>query len=182
MAINRFQELALITRCVAADDRNAFGQFVDAYSESLRRFLLGLTKGDSALADDLAQETFLKAYLSIRSLEGVTRFRSWLFRIAYNVFLDYTRSKRPTADTDTTAAAMKLSDTTDCGMRMDLYKALAILSPIERSCITLQLTDGYKIDKIAEITGLSPNTVKSHLSRGKFKLSNYLKQNGYDKR
>ena len=99
MAINRFQELALIPRCVAADDRNAFGQLVDAYSESLRRFLLGLTKGDSALADDLAQETFLKAYLSIRSLEGVTRFRSWLFRIAYNEFVSDLRRRSRLSNT-----------------------------------------------------------------------------------
>ena len=100
MTINRFQELALITRCVAADDRNAFGQLVGVYSESLRRFLLGLTKGDAALADDLAQETFLKAYLSIRSLEGVTRFRTWLFRIAYNEFVNNLRRKRKIDTTD----------------------------------------------------------------------------------
>lgn len=94
MAINRFQELTLITRCVAADDRNAFGQLVDVYSESLRRFLLGLTKGNASWPTTLRQETFLKAYLSIRSLEGVTRFRTWLFRIAYNEFVNNLRRER----------------------------------------------------------------------------------------
>ncbi|MDY5927807.1 MAG: sigma factor-like helix-turn-helix DNA-binding protein, partial [Prevotella sp.] len=50
----------------------------------------------------------------------------------------------------------------------------------ERSCITLQLIDGYSIDKISDITGLAQGTVKSHLSRGKEKLASYLKRNGYD--
>lgn len=177
-----FSDMSLVMQVAVFHNKRAFDRLVMKYQSPLRRFFIAQTLGDEQLSDDLAQDTFIKAYINIGKFAGRSSFSTWLFRIAYNVFLDHTRSKRPTADTDTTAAAMKLSDTTDCGMRMDLYKALAILSPIERSCITLQLTDGYKIDKIAEITGLSPNTVKSHLSRGKFKLSNYLKQNGYDKR
>jgi RNA polymerase sigma-70 factor (ECF subfamily) len=65
---------------------------------------------------------------------------------------------------------------------MDLYAALALLKPDERSCITLQLIDGYDIQKIAEITGIKEGTVKSHLSRGKEKMATYLKNNGYDRR
>lgn len=57
-------------------------------------FLLSLTKGDVSLVDDLAQETFIKAYLSVRSLEGITRFHTWLFRIAYNEFVSHTRRVR----------------------------------------------------------------------------------------
>jgi len=56
-----------------------------------------------------------------------------------------------------------------------------LLKPDERTCITLQLIDGHQIDKIAEITGIPENTVKSHLRRGKEKMVNYLKQNGYDR-
>ena len=65
---------------------------------------------------------------------------------------------------------------------MDLHSALALLKPDERSCITLQLIDGYDIQKIAEITGIKEGTVKSHLSRGKEKMATYLKKNGYDRR
>ena len=95
--LTRLQELSLIARCIAADDRQAFGLLVEAYSDPLRRFVLSLTKGDVALADDLAQDTFLKAYLSIRTLNGITRFRTWLFRIAYNEFITHTRRSRPAA-------------------------------------------------------------------------------------
>ena len=65
---------------------------------------------------------------------------------------------------------------------MDLYAALALLKPDERTCITLQLIDGYDIQKIAEITGIKEGTVKSHLSRGKEKMATFLKNNGYDRR
>ena len=92
--VTRLQELSLIARCVATDDRRAFGQLIAAYSDGIRRFLLSLTRGDVSLVDDLAQETFIKAYLSIRSLEGISRFKTWLFRIAYNEFVSHTRRTR----------------------------------------------------------------------------------------
>jgi RNA polymerase sigma-70 factor (ECF subfamily) len=65
---------------------------------------------------------------------------------------------------------------------MDIHTALALLKPDERTCITLQLIDGYDIKTVAEITGMKEGTVKSHLSRGKEKLANYLRQNGYGRR
>ena len=64
---------------------------------------------------------------------------------------------------------------------MDISTALAQLKEDERTCITLQLIDGYAINDIVDITGMKANTVKSHLLRGKEKLTDYLKQNGYDR-
>ena len=100
-------------------------------------------------------------------------------RIAYNVFYDYTRRNRPTEDVD---VIPQRSGSDNSSLKMDLYAALALLKPDERTCITLQLIDGYDIAGIAKITGLKEGTVKSHLSRGKEKLANYLRQNGYDGR
>jgi RNA polymerase sigma-70 factor (ECF subfamily) len=100
-------------------------------------------------------------------------------RIAYNVFYDYTRRNRPTEDVD---VIPQRSGSDNSSLKMDLYAALALLKPDERTCITLQLVDGYDIAGIAKITGLKDGTVKSHLSRGKEKLANYLRQNGYDGR
>jgi RNA polymerase sigma-70 factor (ECF subfamily) len=98
-------------------------------------------------------------------------------RIAYNVFYDYTRSKKQTEDID--VVQERTGSQVQTSLKMDLYYALALLKPDERTCITLQLIDGYDIVKIAEITQIKEGTVKSHLSRGKEKLANYLKQNGY---
>jgi len=64
---------------------------------------------------------------------------------------------------------------------MDLYTSLAQLREEERTCITLQLIDGYQIDEIAGIMKMPTGTVKSHLKRGKEKLADYLRQNGYDR-
>ena len=68
------------------------------------------------------------------------------------------------------------------GLKMDLIEALSVLSPAERTCVNLQLMDGQPINKIAEITGMAEGTIKSHLSRGKSKLANYLRKNGYDRK
>lgn len=70
--ISKIEELSLIARCVAGDSREAFGRLVVAYEGGLRRFLLNLTLNDASLTDDLAQESFLKAYLSIRSFKGIS--------------------------------------------------------------------------------------------------------------
>ena len=98
-------------------------------------------------------------------------------RIAYNVFYDYTRTHKQLADMDSVPERQSPQESPT--LKMDIYHALALLKPDERTCITLQLIDGYDIMKIAEITQIKEGTVKSHLSRGKEKLANYLKQNGY---
>ncbi len=177
MAINRFQELALITRFVAADDRNAFGQLVDAYSESLRRFLLGLTKGDSALADDLAQETFLKAYLSIRSLEGVTRFRSWLFRIAYNEFVSDLRRRSRLSNTseDIPDIADETPDETPISAD-NLTEAIAQLPETQRAVVQLFYYEDFPVARISSITSLPETTVRSHLFRARNRLAVILEK------
>jgi RNA polymerase sigma-70 factor (ECF subfamily) len=79
-------------------------------------------------------------------------------------------------------SAMSATSDSHSSFKMDLYAALALLKPDERTCITLQLIDGYDIQKITEITGIKEGTVKSHLSRGKDKMATYLKNNGYDRR
>lgn len=64
---------------------------------------------------------------------------------------------------------------------MDLYQALQQLTETERTCVSLQLMEGQSIERIAEITAMNANTIKSHLARGKKKLVTYLKANGYDR-
>ena len=87
--ITRIEEIKLITRCVTLDDRRAFAKLVDEFSPGLRRFIFNLTLGDAALTDDIAQETFLKAYTSLRSFRGLARFRTWLYTIACRQLADY---------------------------------------------------------------------------------------------
>ena len=172
-------DISLVAQVAVFGNKRAFDELVRRYQSPVRRFFLSQTLGDSQLSDDLAQDTFIKAYTNIRSFKGLASFQTWLMRIAYNVFYDYTRSNHPTEDVDVIPQRGGRCD--NSSLKMDLYAALALLKPDERTCITLQLIDGYDIAGIAKITGLKDGTVKSHLSRGKEKLATYLRQNGYDK-
>ena len=174
-----FSDIALVTQVAMFHNKKAFDQLVRKYQSPVRRFFLNQTGGDQQLSDDLAQETFIKAYTHITNFKGISGFSTWLMRIAYNVFYDEIRSRKQTDDIDTTAVKNTSSSTAEAGLKMDIYAALALLKPDERTCITLQLIDGYPIDQISKITGMNDNTVKSHLKRGKDKLAIYLKENGY---
>ena len=184
-------DISLVAQVAVFGNRRAFDELVRRYQSPVRRFFLSQTLGDSQLSDDLAQDTFIKAYTNIRSFKGLASFQTWLMRIAYNVFYDYVRKEKvkvnseqlsPDAITvERMAAANSSLFTLNSSLKMDLYAALALLKPDERTCITLQLIDGYDIAGIAKITGFKDGTVKSHLSRGKEKLATYLRQNGYDR-
>lgn len=172
-------DLSLVAQVAVFGNKRAFDELVRRYQSPVRRFFLNLTLGDEQLSDDLAQDTFIKAYLNIGKFRAMASFQTWLMRIAYNVFYDYTRSRKLTDDIDHQPETPVQQNPT---LKMDVYAALALLKPDERTCITLQLIDGYDIQKIAEITGIKEGTVKSHLSRGKEKMATFLKNNGYDRR
>ena len=171
-------DFALVTQVTMLGNHRAFDQLVVRYQSPVRRFFLHQTLGDASLSDDLAQDTFIKAWRNIGSFRAMSSFQTWLMRIAYNVFYDYVRSRKTTSDIDNVAEPMT-NGNSNPSLQMDLYHALSLLKPDERTCITLQLVDGYKIDQIAKITNMKEGTVKSILFRGKEKLTKYLKQNGY---
>ena len=171
-------DLSLLTQATVFHNKRAFGQLVEKYQSPIRRFFLNQMGGDNQLSDDLAQDTFVKAYVNIGQFRGGSSFSTWLYRIAYNVFYDYTRTHKLTEQIDQ-AVALRQANSADTALRLDLQQALSILSPAERSCITLQLMEGQPIDQISAITEMAEGTVKSHLSRGKQKLAMYLRKNGY---
>ena len=179
--MEKLSDLSLVTKVVMLHDRKSFDLLVKKYQSPIRGFFLRQTMGDVQLSDDLAQDTFVKAYTHLASFKGAANFSTWLYRIAYNVWYDYTRSHKVTQDMETPAVARKNAQGTNSALKMDLLNALRILSENERTCITLQLMEGLPIDKIVEVTGMAQGTIKSHLSRGKSKLASYLKQNGYDR-
>lgn len=172
-------ELKLVARCVLFDDREAFGQLVEAYQSEIRRFFCNLTCGDIALSDDLAQETFIKAYLNIRNFKGMARFRTWLYRIAYNEYYSELRKRREAACGDD-GLPDRLSDENleaSAGARMDVTRALQQLSGIERTVTVLFYINDKPLKEIAAITGLPEGTVKSHLSRAKGKMARFFVAN-----
>ena len=94
-------DISLVAQVVVFHNTRAFDQLVKKYQSPVRRFFLHQTCGDSELSDDLAQDTFIKAYTNIASFKNLSSFSTWLYRIAYNVFYDYIRSRKEMADLDT---------------------------------------------------------------------------------
>ncbi|MDD7317537.1 MAG: sigma-70 family RNA polymerase sigma factor [Prevotella sp.] len=180
--MDKMGDLTLVSRVAVFQDKRAFDALVRKYQSPVRRFFLAQTLGDSQLCDDLAQDTFVKAYTKITSFQGKSSFKTWLFRIAFNVMYDYRRANRITDEIDHCAVSGTASAERDMQLGLDVYSAMSMLKPTERTCVALQLIDGYAIDEIAHIMDMPEGTVKSHLSRGKTKLATYLKQNGYGKR
>lgn len=166
------EEFKLITRCIAADDRDAFGRLVEAYQDSLRRYLLNLTLGDACLTDDLAQETFIKAWSSIRSFKGLAKFRTWLFRIAWNEYISYRRREHPSDDLDTPGVDVAYADMHSATeARMDVQVALKVLSDKERTVVLLFYLEEMPVKKVVEITGIPEGTVKVYLKRAREKMA-----------
>jgi len=169
----KLDELTLIARCVAGDDRRAFAQLVNRYESPLRQFLLGLTGGDECLTADLAQETFIKAWRNMRSWRGIAGFKTWLYAIAVNEFRSYVRSQRPYTDempdlpTDSVDVAVDAT--------IDLQTALRRLSDAQREVVLLFYCEDMPLKRISAITGMPEGTVKSHLSRARAILTKILK-------
>jgi len=176
-------DLSLVTQVAVFHNKRAFDQLVRKYQSPVRRFLLNLTAGNEALSDDLAQETFLKAYTNIGQFRGLASFKTWLLRIAYNVFYDDRRRTANSEQSEMSDVILLTHGVSSMSRdeKMDIHHAMSLLKNEERTCITLQLIDGYPIDEIAHITNMPQNTVKSHLRRGKEKLTTYLRENGYDR-
>lgn len=179
--MKKIEEKAWIAQAVVFHSRTAFGHLVEKYQAQVRRFFLSQTLGDTQLSDDLAQDTFVKAYVNISRFRGEASFSTWLYRIAYNVYYDYVKTLHNTDSIDTYAVTGRAARSVDSGLQMDLNKALALLTANERTCVVLQLMEGQPIDTIAAVTGMPQGTIKSHLSRGKKKMADYLRNNGYER-
>ena len=154
--------------------RETFITYVEREQEALRGFLLALCCGNKDDADDLAQDTLVKAYLSTAGYQDKGRFRSWLFKIAHNTFLNHKAGCRTMESIDE-ARTLVSSSSADAGFQhQSLYLALRTLPPKERSAITLFYLNGYNIREIATITDTSEDAVKKQLSRGRDKLREKL--------
>ncbi|MDL2227725.1 RNA polymerase sigma factor [Odoribacter sp. OttesenSCG-928-L07] len=171
-------ELSLIAKVVVENDSRAFEKLVKKYQSQIRRYFLNQTLGNAALSDDLAQETFIKAYLNLTSFKSLSGFSTWLYKIAFNTFYDHIRKeKNHNKEIEYENIAPQSEKIHN---NIDIYNAMKILKEVERSCISLFYMDDLSIESISSIMELSEGTVKSHLSRGKSKMAEWLKNNGYE--
>jgi RNA polymerase sigma-70 factor (ECF subfamily) len=171
-------EFLLVSRAALAGDDKAFGHLVESYQSPVRRMLLNLTGGDGELSNDLAQETFIRAWLKIGSFRAASKFSTWLYRIAYNTFCDHARSHKVNAGIEIAERMEGQAENRD--ISMDFAGAMAILRDEERAAMQFFYMEDLTVEKISKIMDCPAGTVKSHLSRGREKLSKYFKNAGYE--
>ncbi|WP_430787396.1 RNA polymerase sigma factor [Virgibacillus flavescens] len=154
-----------------------------AYSNDLYRYIL-LMIGDRDQAKDILQDTFLRAYDKLESFDGENA-RSWLFRIARNLTIDYIRKKKPIAYFIDSPSLIKATDKNPEQLmalneaERDIHSALRNIKRTYRDVIILRKIKEFSISESARILGWSENKVKITLFRGMKALRKELEKEGY---
>lgn len=171
------QETELIERA-AGGDSGAFDQLVCLHQSKLRYSLRQLTGWDESWADDIAQETFIRAYRSLASFRSGSKFSTWLYRIAYNEFVDQSRKRKSTQSMSTESVPefeeQAETPTQREDLHRDLARAMLALSEEQRAALHLSLHRQYTQAEVADVMGCPIGTAKSHILRGKEKLQEVL--------
>ena len=163
-----------LARRAAEGNTAAFATLVRQHQSQVRGFLRRMTRGDAALADDLAQETFLEAHRKISGWRGEGSFAGWLCAIAWSRYLMEARKRRLEPLDDAMEIAGDAQPEADSALRLDLESAMARLTPPERAALTLCFALGLTNEEAAMRLGLPLGTLKSHVARGREKLKTLL--------
>jgi RNA polymerase sigma-70 factor (ECF subfamily) len=132
--------------------------------------------GDDALAEDWAQEAWIRAFRALPGFRGDARFSTWLHRIAVNSSLHGRRgrARRTDREVQLDEALTSHSRPDVSGLRIDLQRALDRLPPGMRQVLVLHSVQGYTHEEIAETLGISAGTSKSQLFRARARLRDLL--------
>jgi len=190
-ALTREEESRIVQKVIKGDV-NAFETLVLAYEKNVYNIALRMT-GNSEDASDMTQEAFIKAYNSLQSFRGDSKFSVWLYRIATNVCLDFLRSKsrRPTVslsveDNEGDEVQLDVADESQSPellldrqmTRESVRRGLETLSPEYRQILLLREIQGLSYEEISQVLGLEAGTVKSRIFRARKKLCAFLLQDG----
>ncbi len=168
----------LIDRILQDDDRNAFNELVRRHQSAVRGLHRRLTNGNETLADDLAQITFIRAYRSLGKFRRKSKFGTWLYRIAYNVFLSEIRrasSHKETELVEEIQESAQPSHSRKVSLKQDLEEGMKRLTEPERAAIFLCYNEGFSHEDAAKSLNMPLGTIKTHILRGKTKLRHFLK-------
>ena len=188
--MTREQEAAIV-RKVLGGDANAFETLVLEYEKNVYNIALRMT-GNSEDAADMTQEAFIKAYNSLQSFRGDSKFSVWLYRIVSNVCLDFlSKNRRPTVslsveDDDGEDAQLDVADESQSPellldrklTRDSVRRGLDSLPPDYRQILLLREIQGLSYDEIAQALSLEVGTVKSRIFRARKRLCTFLIDDG----
>jgi len=183
-------EARLVAQALAGS-QSAFEQIVRRYQRPVISLLIRLT-GDAALAEDLAQEGFLRVYHRLHTFDPERRFSSWFFQVLRNVTIDYLRVHRiPTASLDELeedGRRVSIVDREDASpeklagqgeLASAMTAALSRLRPEYREVVVLRYQEGLTQPEIAQMLGLPAGTVKTYLHRARKELAELLAARGW---
>ena len=184
----RFRCRSSSRACVVSDDRHAFAELVRRHQSAVRACLRKLTAGNHALADDLAQETFVLAWRNLKSFRQEARFSTWLYRIATNCWLADARKRKEEllGDRDDGGRRRRrrrrrrrpimpdADHARGTTLKIDLERAMARAVRGERAAIVQCYHNDLSHEEAAYVLGCPVGTVKTHVLRGKQKLKRAL--------
>ena len=184
-------ELDLVKRCQAGQTE-AFDELVTRYRTRIFAMIYNMVHNEQD-AWDLAQDSFVKAWKSIKRFRGRSSFYTWIYRIVMNVTIDWLRKKQvkgagvefddaiqlrevnPASKTLPKADPLPYERMERTEVRARIDNAIAQLSPEHRAVILMKETEGMQYHEIAETLGCSIGTVMSRLFYARKKLQNLLK-------
>ena len=171
-----------------AGSQSAFEQIVRRYQRPMVSLIARIT-ADRALAEDLAQEAFVKAFRSLAAFDTSRRLSSWLFRIAHNTALDAIRRSRPQSVPIDPSGDVECADIPHAPAAPDpieraalgraLARALHKLRPHYRAAIALRYEEGLPFDEIGQIIGVPEVTARTYVHRARKELAQVLAESGW---
>ncbi len=182
-----FEERDLIRQCQKGDVQ-AFRQLVERYEDRIYGLACSIL-GDSEMAQDAAQEAFIRVYKALGKFEGRSSFYTYLYRITTNVCLTFAQREQRRPDRVSIEGMQEASDIaldrflgTDepqndierIGLREEIQKVLDHLSPDHRAVVVLKDIEDLSQEEIADVLDVSVGTVKSRLSRARSRLRDLL--------
>lgn len=188
-ATKRSEEDQKLINLSLGGDKNAYQQLIEHYKGKIFSLAYSVLNNRED-AEDVVQESFVKAYLSLNNFQGKSSFYTWLYKITFHMAIDYKRKidrkgagakNKVELDDSNLTHAVELNQQEspqDLVLRREralrIQNAINSLSPEHRAVITLREVDGFDYDKIAEVTGLNKGTVMSRLHYARKKLQEVL--------
>jgi RNA polymerase sigma-70 factor, ECF subfamily len=156
-------------------DADAAGRLYERHASRVYAVVRRLA-GDDALAEDLAQEAWIRVFRALPGFRGDSRFTTWVHRIAVNVALygERKRKRRREVVFLMPNPPETASEPSRPLLRMEIERAIDTLPPGMRRVLVLHDVEGYKHEEIAEMLGIAPGTCKSQLFKARAKLREIL--------
>lgn len=177
------REAAIVAR-VRGGEESQYASLVNAYQRRIFHFIRSMVRNNED-AEDLTQEVFVRAFFNLRSLKSDTRFKSWLFRIAYNLTLDFVRKKRPkVVDTEDSVRESYVdrnnpkAELSRDHIKSHVRKCLDMLNEQQRNILILCDLEGLSYQEISETLGIPFGTVQSRIFYARQKLKERLIETG----